>query len=96
MLLNIHHIIADGWSISLIEKQMCEIYGKLIVNEKINSDEHYSYLDFVREEKEYINSERFMKNKEFWKKNLMIYPKNFYINQLIIWKAIESHLPNSS
>ncbi|WP_291559977.1 condensation domain-containing protein, partial [Clostridium sp. UBA2485] len=67
ILLNIHHIISDGWSISLIQRQICEIYGKLINKEEICIDECYSYLNYIKEEEEYLNSERFIKNKKFWK-----------------------------
>ncbi|WP_434306253.1 amino acid adenylation domain-containing protein [Clostridium botulinum] len=67
VLLNIHHIISDGWSINLIEKQICKIYSKLINNEDISLNEYYSYVDFVHEEQEYLKSDRFIKNKNFWR-----------------------------
>lgn len=77
ILLNIHHIISDGWSITLIQKQICEIYGKLINNEEICMEECYSYLDFIKEEDEYLNSERFIKNKNFWKYKFSDVPEEF-------------------
>lgn len=66
ILLNIHHIIADGWSISLLQKQICEIYSKLNTEIKSNIYEAYSYVDYINKEREYLNSERFLKNKKFW------------------------------
>lgn len=66
VLLNIHHIIADGWSISLIQKQVCETYSKLTKNENIHIDESHSYIDFIKDENKYLNSDRFIKNKNFW------------------------------
>lgn len=68
VLLSIHHIISDGWSISLIQKQICEIYSKLAKNETIYFDETSSYVDFIKDENEYLNSDRFVKNKNFWYK----------------------------
>lgn len=67
VLLNIHHIISDGWSITLIQKQICEIYSKLINDKEINIDQYYSYLYYIKDEEEYLKSERFIKNKNFWK-----------------------------
>lgn len=32
VLLKIHHMICDGWSIGLIQKQVCDIYSELINN----------------------------------------------------------------
>ncbi|WP_346961706.1 amino acid adenylation domain-containing protein [Clostridium sp.] len=77
VLLNIHHIISDGWSITLIQRQICEIYSRLINNEKICADKYCSYLDFVKEEDEYLNSDRFIKNKKFWKDKFSDVPEEF-------------------
>ncbi|SFL37530.1 non-ribosomal peptide synthase domain TIGR01720/amino acid adenylation domain-containing protein [Gracilibacillus orientalis] len=63
--LAIHHIIADGWSIALIERQICENYHKLIRSDKPITSKS-SYLDFIKSEDEYINSERYSKNKTYW------------------------------
>ncbi|MHB9940923.1 non-ribosomal peptide synthetase [Clostridium sporogenes] len=76
VLLNIHHIISDGWSISLIQKQMCDIYRKLMNKEEI-CIANYSYLDFIKAEEEYLNSERFIKNKNFWKDKFSDVPEEF-------------------
>ncbi|MCS4479982.1 condensation domain-containing protein [Clostridium botulinum] len=84
VLLNIHHIISDGWSINLIEKQICKIYSKLINNEDISLNEYYSYVDFVHEEQKYLKSDRFIKIKIFGEKNLRTYLKNFYIKPLVV------------
>ncbi|MGH0498965.1 amino acid adenylation domain-containing protein [Bacillus wiedmannii] len=77
VLLNIHHIISDGWSIALIQKQICEIYRKIINKEEIYIDKYYSYLDFLKEEEEYLNSDRFIKNEKFWKSKFSDIPKDF-------------------
>lgn len=80
VLLNIHHIISDGWSIALIEKQLCEIYNKLVENRTIYNDENCSYIDFIEEEREYLNSDRFIKNKKYWNEKFNTFPKEFLYN----------------
>lgn len=80
ILLKIHHIISDGWSISLIEKQICEIYSKLVKNDTIYQNEHYSYIDFIKEEKNYLSSDRFAKNKSFWNEKFNSIPEEFLYN----------------
>lgn len=68
VLLKIHHIISDGWSINLIQRQICEIYRNMVKGyEDANSYECFSYIDFIKDEEEYFESKRFIKNKEFWK-----------------------------
>lgn len=76
ILLNIHHIISDGWSITLIQKQICDMYIKLINKEETNIV-NYSYLDSIKAEEEYLNSERFIKNKNFWKSKFSEVPEEF-------------------
>jgi amino acid adenylation domain-containing protein/non-ribosomal peptide synthase protein (TIGR01720 family) len=80
VLLKIHHIIADGWSTALIEKQICEIYTKLVRNEEVCFDGYHSYIDFIEEEREYLNSEKFIKNKNFWREKLKNPPEEFLYN----------------
>lgn len=76
ILLNIHHVISDGWSITLIQKQICDIYRKLMNKEDVDMV-NYSYLDFIKDEEEYLNSERFIKNKNFWKDKFLDMPEKF-------------------
>jgi len=77
ILLKIHHIISDGWSISLIEKQICETYVRLSKGEDAFNGEYYSYIDFIEEENDYLNSERLVKNREFWKEKFYNTPGEF-------------------
>lgn len=79
VLLNIHHIISDGWSISLIERELCDIYVKLKNGEEIEKTT-CSYLDFITEEYEYEKSVRFLKNRKFWQEKFANLPKEFLYN----------------
>ncbi|GMQ55836.1 non-ribosomal peptide synthetase [Vallitalea sediminicola] len=76
ILLNIYHIISDGWSISLIQKQICDIYIRLMNKEEVCTSDS-SYLDFIEYEKGYLNSKRFVRNKNFWKDKLLDLPEEF-------------------
>ena len=80
VLLNIHHIISDGWSVSIIQKQLCEIYKRLTHDEDIDDIKYYSYLDFIDDEDKYLKSERFKKNKGFWKEVCKDMPEEFLYN----------------
>ena len=80
ILLKIHHLIADGWSIALIQKQACEFYTQLFRNAEQVLYETSSYLDFIESEEKYLNSKRFMKNKAFWAEKLQNPPSEFLYN----------------
>lgn len=76
LLLNIHHIISDGWSISLIQKQICERYSCFLRDEE-NEDFHaYSYIDYIDKEQAYFSSERFNKNRRFWNEKFSELPES--------------------
>ncbi|MDG0842076.1 amino acid adenylation domain-containing protein [Staphylococcus equorum] len=59
-----HHVISDGWSMTIAGNTLCEslIYG----NENKNENFEYTYLDCVKDEMNYKNSSRFEKDKQFW------------------------------
>ncbi|WP_432403806.1 amino acid adenylation domain-containing protein [Wukongibacter sp. M2B1] len=66
ILLKIHHIISDGWSISLIQKQISSIYQSLLMGNYDINFETCSYTAFIEKEQKYLKSKRFYKNREFW------------------------------
>lgn len=63
--LKIHHIIADAWALNYICKRICDIYKCLYNNQEIIKDEN-SYLNYIKSEKEYINSEKYSEDEVFW------------------------------
>ncbi len=68
ILANFHHIIADGFSTGLFIKQIYECYNSLTKDQQLinPNPNNYSYLDYINSEKEYLNSEKFIKDKEYW------------------------------
>lgn len=74
--LKIHHIISDGWTIGLIEKQICKIYDSLTNNKEIDLGKRVSYLNYVYEEEKYLKTKRFEKNKLYWLEKFKDSPQN--------------------
>lgn len=70
-----HHIVSDGWSITLLHKSICEFYNLLNNNTEIDSSIELSYIDFLEEENLYLNSEKFLKNKNVWNCKLTNLPE---------------------
>lgn len=69
ILLKIHHIIADAWAGSKIATQLSQCYEAQLNEQNIEITEP-SYLEFVEKEKEYVQSEKWEKDKTFWKEYL--------------------------
>lgn len=67
VLLKIHHLISDGWSIYyLIQKQICETYDRMLNTKDTTPSKVYSYIDYIDKENKYIESDKFRNNKEYW------------------------------
>lgn len=63
---NLHHLISDAWTMSILINQVMDIYKKLLSNENIDASSAPSYVDYITFEEEYKSSEKFEKDRIFW------------------------------
>ncbi|MEQ8171667.1 MAG: condensation domain-containing protein, partial [Candidatus Eremiobacterota bacterium] len=64
--LKIHHIISDGGTVDLLFREIEEYYD-LLKNGKEPEEKSYpSYLQFISDEKKYLESSEAEKDREFW------------------------------
>ncbi len=73
-----HHLISDAWSMGLLSNQILNEYNKLLNLPNTTESINYSYLDYIRKEEEYFNSDKFVKDKEFWNTYLSDMPEHTY------------------
>lgn len=64
--IKLHHIIADGWSVNIITDMVSTIYECILNGKSIDDLESSDYLEFIKEEQDYLNSQRCIKNKNYW------------------------------
>ncbi|MCP4687941.1 MAG: amino acid adenylation domain-containing protein, partial [Desulfobacterales bacterium] len=60
-----HHIIMDGWGISLVARRLAETYDDLLAGEGPGSP-NPSYMDFIDDDAAYLSSEKFAKHERYW------------------------------
>ncbi|MDR2933094.1 MAG: condensation domain-containing protein, partial [Oscillospiraceae bacterium] len=65
-LVKLHHIIADGWSMKLLTEQITACYASMIRKRPYNPEKAPSYLDYVKDEIDYVNSDACMRDRCFW------------------------------
>lgn len=65
VIVNVHHLIGDSWSLGLIAKEVIRIYEQLL-NNTYEFIEAPSYLTYIKQEEEYKASEKYLKDKEYW------------------------------
>ena len=61
LLIDMHHIISDGASLSIFMKELCSLY-----NEKELPEKHIDYKDFAVWENEQFSTLNFKENEDFW------------------------------
>lgn len=61
-----HHMIMDGWCISLLLKDITNIYGQLIRGEKVELGESYSYGNYIK----WMQKQNIDESLNFWKSYL--------------------------
>lgn len=69
-----HHLISDAATMSIIGKEVTEIYSKIIFGEEIEEKE-YSYEQYLLDEREYLKSPKFIKDKEYWTETFNTVPE---------------------
>lgn len=78
VIVNIHHLISDSWTLGLIATSIVNNYYALHNNLSLPQKKN-SYKDYINSEKKYISSLKFEKDKEFWKKYLENRPDSITI-----------------
>jgi len=69
-----HHLITDGWGISLIVQRVARAYNDIIDKKETETHELFSYKDFIEDDLQYVDSEKFQKNKEYWAQKYQFMP----------------------
>jgi amino acid adenylation domain-containing protein len=64
--LKCHHLIADGWSISLIVSELSSSYNKLLDDKNPFIDCAPSYSNFVRDDQDYLSSAQYANDRRYW------------------------------
>lgn len=61
-----HHLIADGWSMSLLGSRIVNYYSRLKNGNDTSDINNPSYLDYIAGENNYLDSKRFSKDGNYW------------------------------
>ena len=74
LLAKIHHMIGDAWTLSLMGTQFhAALNGKEV--------EAYSYLDYIKSEQQYLQSNRYEKDKQFFMEQFQKCDEATYLNE---------------
>ncbi len=68
--INFHAIICDGWSVALLIARMAEAYDQLKTGNLNYQPEIPQFREFIKLEREYLQSPRYTDDKQFWNEKL--------------------------
>ncbi|MGG6311632.1 amino acid adenylation domain-containing protein [Paenibacillus macerans] len=74
ILLKVYHMVIDGWGFALLFGQMFENYNTLAQGGHIDRT-CYAYTDFIADNRQYLDSAVFAKDREFWKSRFETLPE---------------------
>lgn len=66
LVLNVHHLITDAWSMSITLNEIYDNYNKITNNSEIDDREAPSYIDYLNNYDKYLESTKFEKDKLYW------------------------------
>lgn len=76
LLLNMHHIIADGWSLACFVKEVSELYRSRLLGEPARLPQlQLQYADFAQAQARQVDSGRFEPQLRYWLKQLSNAPQ---------------------
>lgn len=74
-MLNIHHLISDAWTLAFICNEIINTYAQLKQNKEIETKAIYTYIDYINAEQEYLQSEKYEKDKAYWEEKFATIPE---------------------
>lgn len=63
---NVHHLFGDSWTLGIVANDIVRIYTCLLNGEDVTKNNDFSYIDYIYSEKEYLSSDKYVKDKEYW------------------------------
>ncbi len=83
-IVNMHHLIADSWTLGITVNEIMEIYSSYLQNKNYAEKDIslYSYANYISSEVEYKNSIKYEKDKAYWSEVFSTIPDNATIPSL--------------
>ncbi len=73
-----HHSIFDGWSVTRFVERVAEIYNLLLAGQTVPDSMAPSYVDFIADDRSYMDSEQFQIDERYWKEIYSTLPEPLF------------------
>jgi hypothetical protein len=69
-----HHLIIDGWGISLFFQHVAKQYDALIAGDASDKQPRYSYRSFIQDDQKYFESDAYKRHERYWQEKFRDLP----------------------
>ena len=67
LMMTVHHIVSDGWSMGIIVRELMELYSEITSGATISlPSQPFQYSDFARDQISWMNTEASLSQTRFW------------------------------
>ena len=66
LLVNMHHIVSDGWSMGILHRELAYLYGALCSGEAVSLPGSLQYVDFAVWQREWLRGDALDAQVDFW------------------------------
>jgi amino acid adenylation domain-containing protein len=91
LLLSMHHIIVDGWSVNILVREIQEIFDALCHERPLPPDPEVQYLDFARWQRRYLKGQAIDRHLAYWRSVLAGASPVLELPTDRVRPAVESH-----
>ncbi|MEU5839501.1 condensation domain-containing protein [Streptomyces diacarni] len=75
LLLNVHHIVFDGWSLGIVVRELCELYGAAVQGRPPRLEpQAMEYADYARWERDWLRGDESRAQAAYWRRQLARVP----------------------
>ena len=94
LLTKFHHIISDGWSTKIVIDRLAELYNALLQNRPSTGATQHSYVDYIKQEQDYLASAAYQRDADYWLSALPTLPPPLIENRYPLLK--KASLPKAN
>ena len=92
LLMTIHHIVTDGWSMGIFMEELYQVYSAyLIDNQPHLIPPEFQLIDYASWERKVNPIKRFPKQLQYWKKDLLPFPEDIDLPKKQGYTISEKH-----
>lgn len=74
LVLRTHHLISDAWTMTLTLEQIYDNYNTIISGNQVDLTPNPSYLNFIKNNVDYLESDKFENDREYWNNQFKTLP----------------------